>query len=682
MSTNPSKVAFEPYISAAKSLPEITLKAVILSIILVLILGAANTYLGLKVGNTVSASIPAAVISMAVLRLFRRSNILENNVVQTSASAGEALAGGTLFTVPALLIMHYWTGFNYWQSAAICFIGGSLGVLFCVPIRRVLVNDHSLPFPEGTATANVLKAGDDASTGIKELLFGGLGGGLIALFQDGFHVVSGGFQSWFLANKTIIGGGVGFAPALFAAGYIIGVTVAVSVSIGLILGWILGMPLMSLWLGLPHITGANASTLATALWSDNTRYIGIGTMLVGALWCVLTLLKPMYHGIVTSAQTVRQARLQGHIQVPRTERDMSIYLIGRLVIALFVPLAALLFYFTYQHAPYFPLSQHIALVTVGLIVIAVFGFLLSSVCGYFAGLIGSSMSPVSGMALIVLLVTSVTLVLLIHIFPNVTVFHQHPSHILAGAIVIVVTAIVSCAAAISNDTIQDLKAGQLVGATPWKQQLMMFVGVAVSSLAIPAVLSVLYRAYGIGDVFPRAGMDPSQALMAPQASMMAAVVSGVFANNFHATMLAIGGGIAVIFLIIDHFISKRGYRISILSIGLGIYLPMEVNVPVALGGFLSYFISKVLERRARQAENSLTYQSEEKSARQRGLLLACGMVAGSALMGVILAIPFAIKGDANALSLVSASFIPYADFLGYVSLGILAFWIYKTVVRK
>ncbi len=666
----------EPYIPASRSLPEITFKSIILGIILVAVLGAANTYLGLKVGMTVSASIPAAIISMGLLRFFKNSNILENNAVQTCASCGEALAAGSLFTLPALIILHFWAGFPYIDSAAIALVGGLLGVMFSIPLRHVLINDPLLRFPEGTATANVLKLSEEKSAGVKDLLLGGLVGAFISFCQSGLKIVADTYQHWFVEKGMLFGAGIGFTPALFAAGYIVGTTVAISMLVGTIIGWIAGVPFLTYIHGIP--AGSDPNTLANNLWSQYNRYIGVGTILVGGIAAVISLLKPIFLGIKTSLKTVTAIKLDDH-QVIRTEKDISIITVAWSVLGLLICAYAFLMYFSYHHAPTYAALLHHLLVAVGTLLILVLGFLLSSVCGYFAGLVGSSVSPISGLTLIAIITTSA-----LFYFISKPFFHLDAAsldHVFIAAFVIVVTAIITIASSISNDTVQDLKAGQLVGATPWKQQVMLLVGAVTAALVIPFILNLLYHAYGIGGVMPHAGMDPSQMLTAPQAGLMAIVVEGIFTHNFKWDMILVGVGIGMVGLLIDFLLKKKGRRLILLALGLGIYLPITTVAPIILGG-LTYFTVQVLLRRKVAHLPKSTRVPYKKLARQRGLLLACGIVAGSALMGVILAIPFVIAGSSDVLDLVPIGFAPYADALGFVSIAGFILWIYWVVCRN
>ena len=306
----------------SSNLPEITVKAVLLSIVLTVVLAAANAFLGLKVGLTVSASIPAAVISMAFLRMFREHSILENDIVQTAASAGEALTAVIIFTIPALIVISYWQKCNYLQLVGISALGGTLGVLFSVPLRRVLLADKSLPFPEGTAIGNVLKASTLEEFSIRNLIFGGVIGALIKVFQLGFKVLSGSAQYWVARGSTVVGIGFGFDPALIGAGYIIGINIGLSILLGIVIGWLVGVPIIALVYGVP--VASNSSAMAMALWSDYIRYIGLGVMMVGGIWAIVMLVKPMFKGIVHSIESLTVSRKHGMAALPREERDIPI----------------------------------------------------------------------------------------------------------------------------------------------------------------------------------------------------------------------------------------------------------------------------------------------------------------------------------------------------------------------
>lgn len=656
------------------NLPEITLKAVILSVFLTVILTAANAYLGLKVGITISASIPAAVISMGILRLFKTSNMLENNIVQTAASAGEALVAGVIFVLPALLIIQFWQHFNYWETMSVAMIGGTLGVLFSVPLRRILLNDTTLRFPEGTAIGQVLKASAQGKTGLHNLVRGGIIGSTISLFQAGFQVIADSVQLWFKAgNSFIYGFGTGFEPALLAAGYIVGIRVAISLLVGVVVGWLLAIPVLS------HVNGLTDSkditSIAITIWKNNIRYIGVGTMLIGAIWTIISLLRPIKDGIKSSFASVRTMRHQGYQALPRIERDIPIHYVLLALIILSIPLSMLVHHFI--NTVHLITNSHLNLaVTFGSVLfILLAGFIFASVCGYFAGLVGSSNNPASGMAISALLIGALLLASTFNM-ANIPISTEIEKLATSALIVFITTAILT-AAAITNDTIQDLKAGQIVGATPWKQQLMLIIGTIIAALVIPPILELLFNAYGIGNIFPRPGMDPSQALSAPQAMLMATLTKGVFSHNLPWSMLTAGAVIALACIFIDALLKKKGNNLPVLAVGLGIYLPISISMTIVLGGVAAFFIERTLTKQSsNRYQNDKEKEETIEAGQQQGLLGACGIVAGASLMGVVLAIPFSIAKSTDILRLVPTSFAPYANLLGAIASIAVLIWLH------
>jgi putative OPT family oligopeptide transporter len=667
--------AWEPVVPANETLPEITLKVIILSVILVILLCAANAYLGLKVGITVSASIPAAIISMGVLRFFRNHNILENNMVQTAASAGEGLVGGVAFILPALIVIHFWFGFHYWETAFLALIGGLFGLFFSIPIRRVLLPHKHLRFPEGTAIGQVLKAGAGNAAGLHYLVKGGVVGGLISLCQGGFQIITNEIDLWARwGNSFVYGCGVGLDPAILAAGYIVGINVSICVLVGVIIGWVMGIPILSHIYG---ISDGNSTAAAMTIWHDHVRYIGVGTMLVGGFWTLLTLAKPILAGLRSSFASVKNLRSATPTAVPRTDRDLPIHYAGWCMLLMFIPLAFLLFHFTNGSTLQLGHGLQIATVVVGILFIVVVGFIFSALAGYFAGLVGSTNSPGSSLTLSALLLISL---MLLALYEGQIHFATNPQQMLsAAAIAIIIATVVAAANIITNETIQDLKAGQIVGATPWKQQAMMVLGVIVAAFLTPLVLQLLFNAYGIAGVFPHAGMDPNQVLAAPQANVMAAIAQGVFSHKLPWLMLSIGGIIAVLAITTDYLLRAKGKSFPVLALGFGIYLPLSASTPFVVGGIISFIAERLLHK-----QHPLSNEADKAAVlhgRQRGLILACGIVSGAALMGVILAIPFALEQSSDALKLVPNSFAPIATVLGaLVALSLLT-WICRVVVK-
>lgn len=655
-----------PLIPSNQTLPEITVKAIILGIIVTAILGASNAYLALKLGQTIAASIPAAVIAMGVLRFFKSHNVLEINIVQTAASAGEGVAAAVSFVLPALIIMGYWQHFNYFGTAILTILGGILGVLFSIPLRRVMLNYPTLRFPEGTAIGNVLKASASGTAKMKHLIQGGLAGSIIAFMQTGFKVFSDNMQLWFQKGQSLFGMGLGFSPALLAAGYIVGAQACMGMFVGLALVWLIGMPILSHVFGIG--TGSSPYDLVMNLWSHHIRFIGVGTMLLGGAWTLVSLLKPIIQGIITSFSSFKQVGTVG--KLPRVERDIPmkyvVWGIFAFTIFSFLCLSHFLRFDSYNLST----GTRVAISAVGAIYILVGGFFISSVCAYFSGLVGMTNNPLSGLMLGCILIAGLLLLPVIS-----EVIAHHPDSVTdAVSLVIIITTVVAIATSISGENLQDLKAGKMVGATPWKQQVMLVLGVIVAALVVGPVLELLFQAYGLGGVFPRTGMDPTQMLPAPQAGLMTAVAQGVFGHKLPWTEILTGAAIAFVAIIIDEQLKRKGLRLPILAIGIGIYLPPEIVIPVVIGGFINFAAKAATKRRANQ-EQAVTRQAFENAT-----LIACGMVAGAALMGVILAIPFVIKGSTDALSIVSASFTPIANILGLVVTVFLCIWLYKVSV--
>lgn len=673
----PSQQSDEPVIPANVSVPEITLRVLVLGVILTVVLAAANAFLGLKVGVTVSASIPAAVISMGIMRFFRDSNVLENTMVQIMASVGEALTAGIAFILPALIILHVWDRFNYWQTVTTSLLGGGLGVLFTIPLRRALLQDKTLRYPEAVAIANVLKASAKREEGdLNQLVAGGLIGGTIALFQSGFQILTDTFSFWVKSSSAIFGFGLGLSPALIAAGYIVGVNVALSLLVGIFIGWLAGVPILSYVYGLPVADTANQ--MAMLIWKSHIRYMGVGTMLIGGLWTLCTLFKPVIHSMAMSMKAVRDIGKNGQTATTlRTERDIPIHYVFIATALLLIPIFLLIANAVIPAEMDIEPSFRYFLSGFGTLYILIGGFAFCSIMAYFAGLIGSTNSPVSGLLVSALLV----ICLIFMAFFSFTEWSNETKEMVGSVVAIGSMVVIGAALSISNDTMQDLKVGQLMGATPWKQQAMLILGVVVSSFVIPPILQLLYNAYGIGGVFPRPDMNPAQMLAAPQAGLMATVAKGVFSHQLEWNMIGIGALIAVVCVIIDEFLKKQyGTRLPVLAVGLGIYLPLDSSVPCVIGGLLAYLVQTRLDRFYHRGD----VESEMKMNvhRHRGLLLCCGIVAGASLMGVMLAIPFALKQSSDALRLMPDEYMSFAGVLSIIVTAMLCGWIYRVVLKR
>ena len=679
-----------PFIKASDNIPETTIKAIILGIILAIVLAGSNAYLGLKMGQTISASIPAAVISMAVLRLFRNSTILENNIVQTIASAGEVIAASTIFTIPALLVLQYWQTLDYTQITLIAVIGGILGVLFSVPLRRALIVEGGLKFPEGVATAEVLKAGasndsEDSSSGASLLVGGAVGASIMKFLQSGFQVMSESVAGWVKIGGTVVGFSSGLSLAMIGAGFIVGLKVAINLLVGTALAWLVIVPLYALFGG-PEAFGlsadASAVDFAMAIKGAKIRYIGVGTMVFGGLYAIANLIKPIKEAVSSSFVAIKMAR-QGISQKPvRTEFDIPMTWVIGGVLLLSIPIAML---FNHVMAgANLPISSFAYAATLGFLTVAslIIGFICASIGGYMAGIVGSSANPLSGITIGAILLVSFAL---IAILGNEVTFGVASKEVLSlAAVVIFIGGVVAAAASLSCDNLQDLKSGQLVGATPWKQQLTLIVGVVAGAAVVAPILQLLFDAYGMAGVFPREGMDPSKALAAPQATLMASVAQGIFEQKLDWALVMIGVGIGVAVMLVDRLIlapRNAEYRLSVLAIALGIYLPMDVTLPLIIGGVVSFMAQRSLKKKVA----SETPEAQEKAysaSERKGLLFSAGMIAGDALIGIVLAIPFAAYQSTSVFALVGEDFVQTATILGTIAFAGFAYVLFNLGAKK
>jgi putative OPT family oligopeptide transporter len=607
---------------------QLSFRAVLLSIVLAMILAAANTYLGLFAGLTIATAIPAAVVSMAVLRVLGGGTILENNIVQTGASAGSSIAAGVIFTIPALVILGYWQDFKYSWVLAIAGLGGLLGVLFSVPLRRTMIVEDPLPFPEGKAAAEVLKAGDNPGPGLKLLGFSALIGGFVKLAaESGLRMIPdnaavAGFMGKYLGYM-----GTNLSPALLGVGYIVGLNIGIVVLSGSVLSYNIAIPLYH-WLApsfdpalAAQLAGLSAADAAGLIRGEKIRFLGVGAMLVGGVWTLFSLRNSLLSGIRSG---IAAARKGGDANVAETERDLPMKWMLVSLVLFVLPLLVL-----YQAI----VNDWFVSVPMTIIMI-VAGFLFVSVSAYLAGLVGSSNNPVSGITIATILFASVVLMLLLGADSPI------------GAVAaIMIGAVVCCAAAVGGDNLQDLKAGYIVGATPWKQQLMLGIGALSCALVMAPVLNLLAQAYGIG---PATAEHPNS-LNAPQATLMASVAKGMFGGKLPWDMIALGGVIGAAIIAFDGWLKSRGstFRVPVLAAAIGIYLPLELMVPIFLGGVLAHLV----ERRAGVA-------AHDEAARDRvhrpGTLFAAGLITGEALMGIAIAVPIVYSARADVLALPSS----------------------------
>lgn len=658
-----------------QNLPELTLRGLVLGSILTIIFTASNVYLGLKVGLTFSSSIPAVVISMAVLSLFKTSNILENNMVQTQASAAGTLSS-VIFVIPGLFMCGYWSEFPLWQTFMICLCGGGLGVLFTIPLRRTMVVESKLAYPEGRAAAEILKvANKDQSSkkgkqGIKEIALGSFIAAIFSLLSNGFKLAASESNFAFIWNKMAFGFSMGYSLALLGAGYLVGLAGAIALFVGMFLAWGIFTPYLS---NFEFDSAKNAVDLASSVWSSKVRLIGTGAIAIAALWTLIELLKPVIEGI---KEIVKNVKITNQEKNERTNIDLSL----KSIFILFVLMVVGLFITFYSFVEDANLSIYYQMLFsfVGTLVSVLIGFFVAAACGYMAGLVGSSSSPISGIGLIGVIISSIVFLVL-----GVELFQDPMLSKFAVALAIFTTSVILATAAISNDNLQDLKTGHLVGATPWKQQVALLVGCVFGALAIVPVLNLLYQAYGFVGAMPREGMDASSALAAPQANLMSTIAQGIFHHNIEWGYMAFGVFVGILMIIIDKIL-KGTQKMSLppLAVGIGIYLPPAVNIPLVIGGILKYIVMQHLTKK--YAKNS---HKEEKlaSCEQRGTLFASGLIVGESIFGVIIAgitvFSVSMGGSENPLALNLANFHDSELFALIFFVGVVLYFI-KHIVKK
>ncbi|MFN7270797.1 MAG: OPT family oligopeptide transporter [Gammaproteobacteria bacterium] len=641
--------------SSASLPPQLTFRAVALAIVLAMILAAANTYLGLFAGMTIASAIPAAVISMAVLRLLGGGGILENNIVQTGASAGSSIASGVIFTIPALVILGYWQDFKYSWVLAIAGLGGILGVLFSVPLRRALIVEQKLAFPEGQAAAEVLKAGENPSQGIRILGVSALGGALAKLSAtSGLKLIPDVAASAGFFGKYLAYFGTNLSPALIGVGYIVGLNVGIVVLAGAMLSWNIAIPLY-VATALPGnaelaqaAAGLPAEDIAGLVWSKQIRYLGVGAMLVGGLWALVSLRHSLASGIKSGLAAARASA--AGVAVAHTEQDlpMKSVLIG--IVLFTLPLLALYQAIVGTLAVSLPMT----------VIMVVMGFLFCSVSAYMAGLVGSSNNPVSGITIATILFSAVMLLLM-----------MGKDSAIGPVAAVMIGAVVCCAACIAGDNLQDLKCGYIVGATPWRQQVMLAVGAVSSALVMAPVLNLLADAYGIGV----ATEAKPNALAAPQATLMASVSKGLFGGQLPWDMIALGAVIGIAIIVLDEVLKARGskFRTPVLAAAVGIYLPLELMTPIFIGGVIAYLVERHLRRKG-------VDEAGLERANRKGLLFAAGMITGEALMGIGIAIPIVSSGSADVLALPES--LRFGELLGLTVVAVLALWLYRTATGR
>jgi putative OPT family oligopeptide transporter len=642
---------------------ELTIRGVVLGGVITLIFTAANVYLGLKVGLTFATAIPAAVISMAILRYFRGHTILENNIVQTIASAAGTLAA-IIFVLPGLIMIGWWTGFPYWITVAVCIVGGVLGVMYSVPLRRALVTGSDLPYPEGVAAAEVLKVGEtavDGGEGNKRSLIAILVGSLVAAgfsLLAAMKVILSDVSAYFRVGSGGSMVGASLSLALIGVGHLVGVTVGFAMVVGLVISFFVLLPTLT-WGNIAD--GGAVEDVVSSTFSHDVRFVGAGAIAIAAIWTLLKIMGPIVKGIRASAASTRARRDGGQVEL--MERDLPIWIVGGTIAASLIPIGLLLWWFLDSTAV---TGNKPLIIVVTLIFVVLIGALLASVAGYMAGLIGSSNSPISGLGILVVIIASLVLVLV----------HGRSSDAAQTlglvAYALFATAVVFGIATISNDNLQDLKTGQLVGATPWKQQVALVVGVVFGGLVIAPVLDLLNKAFGFAGA-PGAGPN---ALAAPQAALISSLAKGVFGGDLNWKLLGLGVAIGAVVILIDEVLRRTTkFALPPLAVGMGMYLPMSLTLVIPIGALLGRSYDKWADR-----TGGGDVQDVEQKKRL-GVLMATGLIVGESLFGVVFAGIVAASGTDSPLAVVGESFASWAEILGVVLFVAVVAGLYKWTRR-
>lgn len=635
------------YADPYAGLKELTLRGVILGILITIIFTASNVYLGLKVGLTFATSIPAAVLSMAILKFAKDSNVIENNMVQTQASAAGTLSS-VIFVIPGLLMLGYWQNFPFWQTTLICLSGGILGVIFTIPLRYAMVVNSKLPYPEGIAAAEILKS---TATGIvanqhgeiiqdgqqndapkqqqhaKEILFGGLLAAVVSFATNGLRLITDGAGYWFKVGSSIFQIPMGYSLALLGAGSLIGIASGIAILLGIFITWGVAVPIFSSTT--PQPSDLDMVAFAMKLWKEKVRMIGVGTIGIAAIWTLITLFKPMLEGVRLSIASFSQKGDQ-QAQI-RAAQDLSPRVMLLIIIA--VGLVLFLTFYSFIAASTLPVTLAWGIVLVLTLLTMVIGFLIAAACGYMAGLVGSSSSPISGIGILAILVFATVLMLIGH---QQGLLQSAADQQFMTALGLFATTAVVAIACISNDNLQDLKTGYLLHATPAKQQIALIIGCFAGAIVIAPVLDLLYQAYGFSGALPRENMDPSQALAAPQALLISTIAQGIFSQQLEWSYILIGVALGIGLIVIDALLkglSRDKYSLPVLAVGMGIYLPPTVNMPLFIGALMFWLIKQQVKKSAQG-----NVEQQLKQVDQRGTLFAAGLIVGESLMGVIMAL--------------------------------------------
>ena len=647
---------------------ELTVRGLIIGIIITLVFTAANVYFGLKAGLTFSTSIPAAVLSMAILRNFRGSTIQENNIVQTVASAAGTLSS-IIFVLPGLIMIGWWTEFPFWTSFWICALGGVLGVMYSIPLRRALVTNSDLPYPEGVACAEVLKVGSSGDSkeaadiehgraGLLAVLWGSIVAAVFAVIVQTQIFAADVAQTFRIGRRGSVSGYDFFLSfALLGIGHLVGLSVGIAMLIGALIGWGWGVPYYS---GLAGDVTSAAAQIAGTTWSTKVRFIGAGAIGVSAIWTLLKLVKPVASGLAGAIAAQRARKAGKGDTLPITERDIPIGIVAVVTLVCMAPIGWLLGDFANSSG----LGGHLpTLIIGGVAYIVLMSFFVSAVCGYMAGLIGSSNSPLSGIGILV--VIGAALLLVLGVKPYVG--PEAAKALIAFALF--TTAVIFNVAAIANNNLQDLKTGQLVNATPWRQQVALIFGVIAGALVIPPVLDLVNQAYGfVGAPGVEARTNP---LPAPQAGLISSLGRGVIAADIDWSLIQIGAMIGVAIIILNETLTRTTKHMSVppLAVGLGIYLPTQSTLMIVVGAIAGWLYEKRADRSARP-----------EAAKQLGVLLASGLIVGEGIIGVVISAIIVFSGKDAPLALVGPGFALAGKFIGGIAFAVIALGLYRWIL--
>lgn len=638
---------------ATPTLRELTVRGVLLGGAITLVFTAANVYLGLKVGLTFATAIPAAVISMAILRNFANHSIVENNIVQTVASAAGTLSA-IIFVLPGLIMVGYWTGFPYWITVAVCAVGGILGVMYSIPLRRALVTGSDLPYPEGVAAAEVLKVGErtagaeDNRTGLRIITLGALVSAGFALLAN-LKVLANSISTYFRVGAGGSMFGASLSLALIGVGHLVGMAVGFAMLVGMVISIGIILPIRTIG---DFASGEAVSDVVSTAFASEVRFVGAGAIAVGAIWTLLKIMRPIVRGITDALKSARERR-QGQL-VDITQRDIPFPIVVGTIVVMLLPIAVLLWDFSRGTVLQ---GSSAGIIVASVVFVFVIGLVIAAVCGYMAGLIGSSNSPISGVGILTVLIAA----LLIKIVFGPTTDDQATALV---AFTLFAAAITFGVATISNDNLQDLKTGQLVGATPWKQQVALIIGVLFGSAIIPPVLDLMQTAFG----FLGAPGASENALAAPQAALISSLAQGVFGGSLDWSLIGLGAAIGVVVLVVDEILHKTTrFALPPLAFGMGMYLPMSLILVIAVGAVIGYFYNRWANRSGGDVERK----------KRLGVLLATGLIVGESLYGVVFAGIVASTGDEDPLALFAGNDGNLASIIGIVGFVAVIAWLYK-----